>query len=130
MSCPILLNTNTGCPELAQLNCCNLDMEPTEPECPCPTVEISNWDEMPQGIEIGSMPLFCIVDDEGEIIGRSFNCKVVDEATGATTYVKKVSMLNGGDPIPFDEAIHNEAVCNPKDDCESDGESGLSSWAE
>ena len=58
--------------------------------CPCGTgsgtageVEISNWDEMPLGIEVATPAAFCLVDADGKVIGKTFLCKVVDEATGA-----------------------------------------------
>lgn len=89
--------------------------------CPCSTgsgtageVEISNWDEMPLGIEVSTPAAFCLVDADGNVIGKTFLCKVVDEVTGAESFTKKALLLNGGDPIDFDPAIHTEALCDSK----------------
>lgn len=96
-------------------------------EC-CPDIAINNWDEMPQGIEISSQPLFCVLDADDNILGRTFLCKVVDEKTGAESFTKMVAMIGAAEPVLYDAAIHGaESVCSPKDDCEVTT-SGLIGW--
>lgn len=94
----------------------------------CDSISIDNWDEMPQGIEITSQPLFCVLDADNNILGRTFLCKVIDEETRAETFTKMVSMVGASAPEIYDPATHGaESVCDPKDDCSSTV-SGLTGW--
>lgn len=80
----------------------------------CESISIDNWEEMPLGIEVATPAAFCLADADGNIIGKTFLCKVVDESTGAETFEKKALLIGGGDPVPFDPAIHNEVNCDSK----------------
>lgn len=58
-------------------------------------VSINNWDEMPLGIEAALAPVGCTVDEDGEVTGKVFVCKVVDEDNGAITYELKHIATDG-----------------------------------
>lgn len=92
-------------------------------------VSIDNWSEMPLGIEVSTPAAFCLVNDKGEVIGKTFLCKVADEETGAESFEKKALLIGGGDPVAFDPAIHNEVDCDSKA-CEESEASGLVGWGE
>lgn len=75
------------------------------------TVEISNWDEMPLGIEASLAANACVYDLAGEVVGKTFICKVVDEETGAITFDKLFSGY-GLPPVTYDPLLHGtEGAC-------------------
>lgn len=76
--------------------------------------EITNWDEMPLGIEAGIAPVACIVDDvTGVVVGKTFLCKVVDEATGAETWMRKYALYGAAGAVDVLPAGTSEADCTP-----------------
>lgn len=93
-------------------------------------VEITNWDELPLGIEAALTTTDCIADSSGEIIGRVGWCKIVDEETGDTNW-KKLALIRGAaEPINFDPVIHTEVDCEIKGEpCDAEP-SGLVGWGE
>lgn len=78
-------------------------------------VEIGNFDEMPLGIEASLAPVGCIVDG-CDVVGKVFVCKVVDEATGAESYMLKYIAVGSGDVVDYDPATHGDwGDCDPPD---------------
>lgn len=85
-------------------------------------VTVSNWDEMPLGIEASLAPVGCITDDgtpEGEVIGKTFLCKNVDEETGAITFsIHAIDFATGvvtegytGPTVDCDPSFDDDIVC-------------------
>lgn len=48
--------------------------------------EVCNLDDIQIGIEAGLAPVGCVKDASGTVVSKVFLCKIVDEATGATTF--------------------------------------------
>jgi len=86
-------------------------------------VEITNWADMPLGIEASLAPAFCVYGDLDELIGKTFICKVTDEETNAITYEELfLSTAPGAVPVPWaDQGEKRECGACP----EGDGQQGF-----
>ena len=65
-------------------------------------VTVGNWEDMPLGIEASLAPVGCITVDgtpDGDVTGRVFLCKVVDESTGVETFELKAVIYADGSTI-------------------------------
>ena len=70
---------------------------------------------------------FCLLDEDGNLIGKTFLCKVVDEATGAVTWEKKVNLIGSADVEDYDPAVHGpESEC--AGNCEESQSGGITTW--
>ena len=81
---------------------CDLTGSTSGSDCTDPVhASVCNWDEMELGIEAGLAPLGCVRDGQGNVTGKVFLCKTMDEETGAVTWQNFLVSLTGGAPTPY-----------------------------
>lgn len=76
-------------------------------------VEVTNFDDMPLGIEASLASAFTVIDSNGDTIGKTFIAKTVDEETGNVSYTKLFVPL-GGTPVDWASQGTEIAVDSPQ----------------
>ena len=68
-------------------------------------VNITNFDDMPLGIEASFAPLGCTFTDD-DVSGKVFLCKVIDEETQVISYEPKYVAFGSSAVADYDPTIH------------------------
>lgn len=76
------------------------DLDLPGSECADPVfAELCNVDDLDLGLEVGLAPLGCVKDVDGNVTGKVFLCKTVDENDGSVTWQNVLVNLAGGAPV-------------------------------
>jgi len=107
-ACTPLTNPNSNVPCVSV--CISGDTLPLD-------VAVTNFDDMNIGIDASLAPIGCTFDDNGDLSGKVFLCKIIDEETKAITYENQfVSIAAGSTPVAYDEATHGAwGICDRDD---------------
>lgn len=88
---------------------------PADPQTPT-DVTVTNWDDMPLGIEASLAPVGCVYDVNGNLVGKVFISKVTDEETQTETNVLQYLDRTTGTIVPYDVGTHGQwSECQKQD---------------